>query len=231
MLLHRRAKSLDRNNLPWLRASYHFKVDATGNPEHSPLGPLYVWNDDEVAVGAGFPMHGHRAVEIVSYVRHGLLQHRDSLGSVGQLQGGEVQVMSAGTGIRHSEANHGKVPLRLYQIWLQPRVPDAPPRWETRPIPRAPGAGFTVLASGLPGDEQALPIDADARVLNAMLKAGDQVSHALGRGRQAYLVVAAGQIGIDGETMASGDGAVILNVETTHITALEDAELVMVEVA
>jgi redox-sensitive bicupin YhaK (pirin superfamily) len=231
MLLHRRWKSLDRNNLPWLRAGYHFKVDASGNPEHSPLGPLYVWNDDEVAVGAGFPMHGHRSVEIVSYVRHGVLQHRDSLGSVGQLQGGEVQVMSAGTGIRHSESNHGKVPLRLYQIWLQPRVADAPPRWETRPIQREPGGGFTVLASGLPGDEQALPIDADARVLSAMLKEGERVSHPLGLDRQAYLVVAAGEIEIDGETMTMGDGAVILGVEATHITAVQDAELVMVEVA
>jgi redox-sensitive bicupin YhaK (pirin superfamily) len=231
MLLHRRYKSLDRNTLPWLRASYHFRVDPEGNPEHSALGPLYVWNDDEVAVGAGFPMHGHRAVEIVSYVRHGVLQHRDSLGSEGLLHGGEVQVMSAGTGIRHAEANHGKVPLRVYQIWLKPRVPDAEPRWETRPIPREPGNGFTVLASGLPGDEAALPINADARVLSAMLKAGDYVRHPLGVTRQAYLVVASGRIDIDGEIMTMGDGAVILGVEATHIIALQDSELVMVEVA
>lgn len=121
MLEHRRWALLDGADYGWLRAKYHFAVSAQGNAAHRALGPLIVWNDDEIAVGRGFAMHGHRDMEIVTYVRQGVLGHRDTLGSEGTIRAGDVQVMSAGTGIRHAEVNQGDEPLKVYQIWLRPR--------------------------------------------------------------------------------------------------------------
>jgi redox-sensitive bicupin YhaK (pirin superfamily) len=202
MLTHRRWDSLDTANRDWLRAKYHFAVSTDGNPNHAALGPLIVWNDDEIAVGSGFPMHGHRDMEIITYVRQGLLGHRDTLGSEGTIHAGDVQVMSAGTGIRHAEFNKGEVPLKVYQIWLLPRKA---------------------------GGEPALPIRADARVFGAMLKAGDSVQHELSPARRAYLVVASGRIEVNGEPVGPLDGVAITKVATAQISALEDSELVMVD--
>lgn len=190
MLTHRSWDSLDKADLDWLRARFHFAVSADGNPAHAALGPLIVWNDDEIAVGGGFPMHAHRDMEIITYVRQGALGHRDTLGSEGTLHAGHVQVMSAGTGIRHAEFNQGEVPLKVYQIWLLPRRSGGGPAWDTKPFPKHDRSGrLVVLASGFAHDEGALPIRADARVLGAMLKAGDTVRHELGPARRAYLVV------------------------------------------
>ncbi|MFK0378506.1 pirin family protein [Pandoraea sp. NPDC090278] len=230
MLTHRRWESLDAADHGWLRARYHFQVTPSGNPAHQALGPLKVWNDDEIAVDSGFPFHGHRDIEIVTYVRQGVLGHRDTLGSEGTIHAGDVQVMSAGTGIRHSEFNKGDVPLKVYQIWLQPRELGGQPRWATKPFPADAEAGhFTVLASGYEDDDGALPIRADARLLGVKLRAGDAIHHELEPSGHAYLVVAAGRIGIDGELMGPLDGVAITDVRSTEILAFEDAELVMVE--
>jgi hypothetical protein len=230
MLVHRRWESLGSADLGWLRAKHHFAVSAEDNPEHNALGPLIVWNDDEIAVGGGFPMHGHRDVEIITYVRQGVVGHRDTLGSEGTISAGDVQVMSAGTGIRHSEFNRSDVPLKLYQIWLLPRVAGGAPRWDTKPFPRSDRSGrFVVLASGFPADEGALPIRADARLLCATLKAGERIRQELSSSRCAYLAVASGRIEINGESMSSLDGAAIRQVQAVDITALEDSELVMVD--
>jgi quercetin 2,3-dioxygenase len=230
MLAHRRWESLDRADLGWLRAKYHFQVDASGNPAHQALGSLIVWNDDEIAVGGGFPLHGHRDVEIVTYVRQGVLGHRDTLGSEGTIHAGDIQVMSAGTGIRHAEFNKGEVPLRLYQIWLRPREVGGEPRWDTRPFPKSDRSGhFAVLASGFADDREALPIRANARLLGATLQAGASIRQQLGLSRSAYLVVASGRIEVDGEPMGPLDGAAITNTAAVEIAAFEDSELVMVE--
>ncbi|MFL9965577.1 pirin family protein [Paraburkholderia sediminicola] len=230
MLTHRRWESLDRAELGWLRARQHFSVSTDGNSAHAALGPLIVWNDDEIAVGSGFPMHGHRDMEIITYVRQGFLGHRDTLESEGTIHAGDVQVMSAGTGIRHAEFNRGEVPLKLYQIWLRPREAGGKPAWNTKPFPKSDRSGrFVVLASGLAGDEGALPVRADARVLGAMLKAGDRVRHELSAGRRAYLVVASGRIEVNGEPVGPLDGVAIADVAVAQISALEDSELVMVD--
>lgn len=232
MLAHRRWKSLDQADHGWLHAKYHFRVSAAGNPAHQALGPLVVWNDDEIAADAGFPFHGHRDIEIITYVRQGVLGHRDTLGSEGTIQAGDVQVMSAGRGIRHAEFNQGKTPLKLYQIWLQPREAGGEPRWDTKPFPKSDRSGrFVVLASGLPGDEGALPIRADARLLGATLPAGERIRHELGSSRSAYLVAASGRIAVNGEPMDALDGVAMTDVSAAEIVALEDAELVMVETA
>ncbi|MFM0740166.1 pirin family protein [Paraburkholderia xenovorans] len=229
MLTHRSWESLDRADLGWLRAKYHFAVGVDGNPAHAALGPLIVWNDDEIAAGGGFPMHGHRDMEIITYVRQGLLGHRDTLGSEGTIQTGDVQVMSAGTGIRHTEFNRGDEPLKLYQIWLLPREAGGRPAWGTRSFPRSDRSGrFVVLASGF-DDEGALAIRADARVLGAMLNAGESVRQELGQARRAYLVVASGRIEVNGEPVGPLDGVAITDVAAAQISALEDSELVMVD--
>ena len=147
-----------------------------GNPANKPLGALVVWNDDEIAPGTGFGLHGHADMEIISYVRDGVVTHRDSIGNVGRTEAGDVQAISAGTGIRHSEHNLGAEPLRLFQIWLRPRVNGGEPYWNTRRFPKHDRANqFVVLASGLPATARLLPIRADARVLGATLRAGTQV--------------------------------------------------------
>jgi hypothetical protein len=230
MFAHRRWESLGRADLGWLRAKHHFAVSADDNPEHGALGPLIVWNDDEIAVGGGFPMHGHRDMEIITYVRQGVLGHRDTLGSEGTIRAGDVQVMSAGTGIRHTEFNKGDVPLNLYQIWLVPRVAGGEPRWDMKQFPKGDRSGrFVVLASGFARDEGALPIRANARLLGATIKAGERIWQALSPSRCAYLAVASGRIEVNGELMGPLDGAAITKVPAVEITALEDSELVMVD--
>jgi len=230
MLKHRRWESLDKADHGWLRAGHHFLVNPEGNPAHHALGALIVWNDDQIAVGGGFPLHGHRDMEIITYIRQGVLGHRDSLGSEGTIHAGDVQVMSAGTGIRHAEFNQGEVPLKLYQIWLLPREPGGAPRWDTRSFPKGNRSGrFVVLASGYAGDEGALPIRADARLLGATLKAGQRVRHELDPARRAYLVAASGRIEINGEPVGPLDGVAITNVAAAEVSALEDSELVMVD--
>ncbi|QVN19550.1 pirin family protein [Burkholderia pyrrocinia] len=230
MLTHRRWASLDTANHGWLRAKYHFAVTADGTPEHAPLGPLIVWNDDEIAVGSGFPMHGHRDMEIITYVRQGVLGHRDTLGSEGTIRAGDVQVMSAGTGIRHAEFNRGDLPLKVYQIWLRPRAGGGAPGWGTKQFPKGDRSGrFVVLASGFAGDDGALPIRADARVLGATLKAGERVRQGLDASRRAYLVAASGRIDVNGERVGPLDGVAITNETALDITAVEDSELVMVD--
>jgi quercetin 2,3-dioxygenase len=121
MVQIRKATTLDGGDFGWLKARHHFKVTPEGNPANRPLGSLVVWNDDEIAPGRGFDLHGHADMEIITYVRRGTVTHRDSIGNVGLTRAGDVQAISAGTGIRHSEFNLGQEPLKLFQIWLRPR--------------------------------------------------------------------------------------------------------------
>lgn len=230
MITHRRWSLLDSGGASWLRGKYHFRITPTGNPAHGAMGPLVLWNDDEIAVDSGFPMHGHRDMEIITYVRQGALDHRDTLGSDSTIQAGDVQVMSAGTGIRHAEFNNGQVPLKIYQIWILPRASGGEPRWGTKSFPKGDRSGrFAVLASGYAKDKEALPIRADARLLGATLKAGQRISQSLELKHGAYLVVASGRVEVDGELMGPLDGAAITELQMFEVLALEDSELVMVE--
>ena len=137
MLQIRPAKTLDTADFGWLKARHHFKVTPEGNPANTPLGSLVVWNDDEIAPGRGFDFHGHTNMEIISYIRRGAVTHCDTMGSLGRTSAGDVQAMSAGTGIRHSEFNLGQEPLALFQIWLRPRRAGGKPRWDSRRFPKA----------------------------------------------------------------------------------------------
>ncbi len=228
----RSSPTLDGADIGWLKAKHHFAVTAGGNPANAPLGALVVWNDDEIAPRTGFGAHGHAEMEIVSYVREGAVTHRDSIGNVGRTEAGDVQAISAGSGIRHSEHNLGDVPLRLFQIWLRPRASGGEPSWGTRRFPAGDGANqLVVLASGLPGDGDALPIRADARVLGATLLAGARVEHELGGLRHAYLAPARGALEVNGRRLVVGDGIAAVDEPRLTIVACSDAELVLVVTA
>jgi redox-sensitive bicupin YhaK (pirin superfamily) len=230
MLQVRPSPTLDGGDFGWLKAKHHFAVTSDGNPANGPLGPLVVWNDDEIAPGTGFGLHGHADMEIVSYVREGTVTHRDSLGNVGTTRAGDVQAISAGTGIRHSEHNLGGEPLRLFQIWLRPRVRGGEPLWDTGRFPKTDRANrFVVLASGLPGDEDALSIRADARVLGATLLAGVRLEHELSGFRRAYVAPARGIVEVNGHRLSVGDGIAAIDERRLTIFAEEDSELILVE--
>lgn len=211
----------------WLNAHYHFSFADYFDPNRMGAGTLRVWNDDTIEPGTGFPMHGHRDMEIVTYIRTGAITHEDSLGNRGRTEAGQVQVMSAGTGIRHSEYNLEAEPTTLFQIWILPRARGLAPRWETRPFPRSHGT-LEILASGLEGDD-APRINQDARVLGGTLDAGDVLTHTL-FASTAYVVAARGRVTVNGQELGPRDGLVAVDEGTLSITAHEDAELVIVEV-
>jgi redox-sensitive bicupin YhaK (pirin superfamily) len=193
---------------------------------------LVVWNDDEIAPGQGFDLHGHANMEIISYVRDGVVTHRDSIGNIGHTYAGDVQAISAGTGIRHSEHNLGVEPLRLFQIWPRPRVNGGKPYWNGRRFPKEDRANqFAVLASGLSGDGGALPIRADARVLGAMLRAGARVQYEINDLPYAYLAPARGAVKVNGFRLAVGDGLAAHEEPRLTISAEEESEVILVVTA
>jgi redox-sensitive bicupin YhaK (pirin superfamily) len=232
MLQLRTRETLDGGDYGWLKARHHFAVSNDGNPANRPLGALVVWNDDEIAPDTGFGHHPHADMEIITYVREGVVTHEDSAGNVGRTVAGNVQVISAGTGISHSERNLGEAPLKLFQIWLLPRQRGGTPRWDNRRFPKADRAGqlFT-LASGDPQEAKALQIRADARVLGATLLAGTTITHAVGRFRHSYLAPAQGVVLVNGQRVAVGDGIAVIDEPELNITAEEDAEFILVDAA
>ncbi|MFO1239628.1 MAG: pirin family protein [Sphingomonadaceae bacterium] len=214
----------------WLDAKHHFSFAEYHDPERTSWGSLRVWNDDTIAAQTGFPPHPHRDMEIITYVRKGAISHRDNLGNSGRTEAGDVQVMSAGTGIQHSEYNLEDVETQIFQIWIIPDTRGHAPRWGTRPFPKDDRAGkFVALASGFANDGEALPIHANARVLGASVKAGETIRYELNQDRHAYLVPATGRIRVGAVEAGARDGVAITDVEAIEITALEDSELVLVD--
>jgi hypothetical protein len=224
-------ETLDHGDRGWLKARHHFVVSTGGNRANHALGALVVWNDDEIAPGTGFGRHSHADMEIVTYVRQGAVTHEDSTGNIGRTLAGDVQVMSAGTGISHSEHNREKDPLKLFQIWLLPRQRGGTPRWDSRKFPTADRAGHLIeLASGDPNNADGLLIRADARVLGATLLAGKTITHASGF-RHAYLAPAQGVILVNGQRLTVGDGIAAIGEPELTITAEEDAKFILVDAA
>jgi redox-sensitive bicupin YhaK (pirin superfamily) len=232
MIEHRPLNSLGGAEHGWLRTRHHFSFADYHDPERMNWGRLRVWNDDEIAPNTGFPPHPHADMEIITYVREGAITHQDSLGNKGRTEAGDVQVMSAGTGIRHSEYNLETKPTKIFQIWIVPDRGGGPPAWGSKPFPKADRSGRLVpLASGDGTGDGALPIRADARVLGATLGAGESVEYALGESRHAYLVPASGVIEVNSVRLEAGDGAAIKNIPLLKMIALEDTELVLVDTA
>ncbi|TCD02107.1 pirin family protein [Erythrobacteraceae bacterium CFH 75059] len=224
--------TLGAANHGWLDARHHFSFAGYHDPARVHWGALRVWNDDTIAAQSGFPPHPHRDMEIITYVREGAITHRDSLGNEGRTEAGDVQVMSAGSGVTHSEYNLEDGETRIFQIWIIPDAAGGTPGWGAQPFPRGERAGRLVpLASGMAGDEGALPIRANARVLGATLRAGERVTYATASDRHLYLVPAAGRVRIDDTEVNARDGAAITGVEQVTIEALDDSEIVMVDAA
>ena len=214
----------------WLDARHHFSFANYYDPARMNWGAIRVWNDDTIAPQNGFPPHPHRDMEIITYVRTGAITHQDSLGNTGRTGAGDVQVMSAGSGVRHAEYNLEDVPTTLFQIWIEPRSKGGAPSWGAKPFPKGDRSGrFVTLASGYAEDTDALPIRADARVMGATLKAGERVTLDLAAGRHAYLVPAVGRLTIDGESIEARDGVALTGGAPFEIVAIEDAEIVLVD--
>ena len=224
--------SLGGANHGWLDAKHHFSFADYHDPARMQWGSIRVWNDDLIAPRSGFPAHPHANMEIVTYVRQGAITHQDSLGNQGRTEAGDVQVMSAGTGIRHAEYNQEDQPTLIFQIWIVPDQKGGESSWGAKPFPKGDRAGaFVTLASGLAGDEDALPIRTKARVAGATIRAGETVTYQLGTGRHVYLVPATGAIEVNGVAANARDGVAIRDVDEIAITAREDAEVVLVDAA
>jgi redox-sensitive bicupin YhaK (pirin superfamily) len=225
-------KADDRHHadMGWLSTYWHFSFADYYDPANVNWGPLRVFNDDVIQPGKGFGSHPHRDMEIVTYVLEGVLEHRDNQGNTGVIHPGEVQVMSAGTGIVHSEYNHSKErPVHLLQLWIAPRTERRRPRWEQRRFTPADRAGKLlplVSAGDLPGT---LAIDQDATISISTLRAGQEVVHKSRPGRKAYLFVISGHLAVNGIPLAPGDqGRIAEELELT-LRATGEAELILLD--
>ncbi|MDR6991038.1 pirin family protein [Luteimonas sp. 3794] len=232
MIERRPFATLGAANHGWLDAHHHFSFASYHEPARMGWGALRVWNDDLIAPRTGFPPHPHSDMEIITYVREGAISHKDNLGNAGRTGAGDVQVMSAGTGIQHAEYNMEGEQTRIFQIWIIPDARGGAPTWGTKPFPKDARSGdFIALASGFESDDNALPIRAAARVLGATLKAGGTAAYTFAEGRLGYLVPASGAVEINGTRIEARDGAAIRDESVIRVTALEDAELVLVDTA
>ncbi|WP_036260792.1 pirin family protein [Methylocapsa aurea] len=232
MIERRPFERLGGENHGWLDAKHHFSFAGYHDSSRMGWGALRVWNDDTIAPDSGFPPHPHADMEIITYVREGAITHEDSLGNKGRTQAGDVQVMSAGTGIRHAESNQERDATRLFQIWILPNRRGGSPSWGAKPFPKGDRSGrFVALASGFEDDAEALPIRTDARVLGATLKAGETADYPLGEDRHGYLVPAKGAIEVNGVKLNARDGAAAHGEAVLRVRALEDAEIVLVDAA
>lgn len=231
-MIERRAfNSLGKANFGWLDARHHFSFGHYHDQNRVHWGPLRVWNDDTIAAGTGFDPHPHRDMEIITYVRKGAISHQDFLGNQGRTEAGDVQVMSAGTGIVHAEYNREAGDTQIFQIWIMPNRMGVQPRWESREFPKGDRSGeLVVLASGREMDvgKGALTIHQDAALLAATLPAGTTVTHMLGD-RLAYLVPARGKVKVNGVEVDARDGAAIKDEPVLTIEALEETEILLAD--
>ncbi len=218
--------------LPWLDAYHHFNFGPHRHVGRNGWGSLLVWNDDTIEPHTGFDLHGHRDMEIITYVRDGAITHRDHLGNEGRTEAGDVQVMSAGDGIQHAEHNREDEATRIFQIWITPSEPGGAPRWDQARFPREDRSGSLVALASGQGHDGALRIRADATVYGATLNSGDVVTQPVGAGRYAYLVPAKGEVRVNGERVSAREGAALRDVSEVTIEVLGDtpAEVLLADV-
>jgi hypothetical protein len=228
MISIRRAKERGHADHGWLDTSHTFSFAEYVDPRHMGWGPLRVVNEDRVAPGAGFPTHAHRDMEIITYVLAGALEHRDSLGTGSVIRPGEVQRMSAGTGVRHSEYNASRTePVHFLQIWIQPAQAGIAPGYEQKTFADAERRGRLRLIAAPDGADGAVTIHQDARVYAASLERGERVVHTLAAARLAWLQVARGAVRLDGERLEAGDGAGVARETSVTLEAVEPAEVLL----
>lgn len=215
----------------WLDARHHFSFARYYNPSRLGFGKLLVINDDIIKAGTGFNTHPHDNMEIITYIRQGAISHKDSAGNSGRTAAGDVQVMSAGTGVFHSEHNHEQVDTLLYQIWIEPSVKNVAPRWEQKQFPKDFAKNsLPLLVSGRDEDKNsgALFIYQDAAIYGGRLAAGDSITQTIKH--QAYILASDGSFLINNTLMNKGDGAELAQEKTINITAKTDAEILIIDV-
>jgi redox-sensitive bicupin YhaK (pirin superfamily) len=216
----------------WLDTWHTFSFADYYDPDHMGFRSLRVINDDRVQPGQGFGMHGHRDMEIITYVLDGALEHRDSLGNGSVLRPGELQHMTAGTGVRHSEFNPSdKEGVHLYQIWLLPNKNGLKPSYEQKAFSAEDRRGRLRLVASPTGEQGSLTIHQDARLYLSTLPAGETVAHVLKLGRHAWLQVLRGRVTLNGQPLAAGDGAAVSEEERLGIKGQDDAEIMLFDLA
>ena len=213
----------------WLNAHYHFSFAQYYNPEKNGFPPLLVWNDDQIQSGTGFPMHSHQDMEIITYVRKGAISHEDSLGKKGVTQAGEIQIMSAGTGITHSEHNLEDEETLLFQIWIQPNKNNIQPRWENIDIHLETKSGMHPLASGEKKfkSSQILKIHQDVTLYVMNGDINDNFKYELEPDRHIYLVVSKGSVNINTLQVNERDGVRIIDELYLNFIFRGDSELII----
>lgn len=216
----------------WLNTRHTFSFDQYYDPRFMGFRSLRVINEDVVAPGGGFPAHPHRDMEIITYVLEGALEHKDSLGTGSVIRPGDGQRMSAGRGIRHSEANPSKTePVHLLQIWITPDRPGHEPSYEQKAFPNEEKHGQLRLVASPDGKNGSVTIHQDARLYAALLSPGQEVVHELGKGRYAWLQVAKGAVELNGKVLVQGDGAAVCDEQKLVIKATQDAEVLLFDLA
>jgi redox-sensitive bicupin YhaK (pirin superfamily) len=223
---------LGHANHGWLDARHHFSFARYWNPDRMMFGTLRVINDDKIAAGGGFDMHPHDNMEIITYVREGAITHKDSMGHTGRTGAGDVQVMSAGTGVLHSEFNGENKDTRLFQIWIEPNEQNVRPRWEAREFPKTQITGneLPVLVSGREADlaRGALYIHQDAAIYGGRVKAGTEIRQPISG--NAYLLASVGNFSANGISLKQGDGAEVVDENILTLKAETDAEILVIDV-
>jgi len=232
MIRIRRSSERGHANHGWLDTYHTFSFADYHDADFMGFRDLRVLNQDRVAAGEGFPRHGHRDMEIVSYVLEGALEHEDSMGNGSQMHPGEVQLMSAGTGVLHSEYNASrKDPLHFLQMWILPALPSTKPRYEQKAFSESERRGRLRLVVSPDGADGSLTIGQDVRLFAGLLDGAERVQHELPAGRDAWLHVARGRLALNGQALGPGDGAAIVDERTLTLDKGEGAELVLWELA
>jgi quercetin 2,3-dioxygenase len=232
MLNHRKAEERGYANFGWLDSRHSFSFGSYFDPKHMGFGPLRVINDDRVAGGGGFPTHPHADMEIVTYVLEGALEHKDSLGTGSVIRPGDVQRMSAGTGIRHSEFNASKSdPVHLLQIWIVPERKGLEPSYEQKAFAAADKRGKLRLVGSRDGREGSVTIHRDVDLYATVLGEKDAVAHELKVGRVAWVQVARGTATLNGEQLYPGDGVAVEEAGKLELSGTSDAEILVFDMA
>jgi len=229
MLIVRKSDERGTADLGWLYSRHTFSFSDYYDPQHMGFGPLRVINEDRVSPGQGFGTHGHQDMEIISYVLEGALEHKDSIGTGSVIRPGDVQVMSAGTGIRHSEFNHSKTePVHFLQIWIVPDREGIAPRYDQKRFPDNEKRGRLRLVGSSDGRDGSIVIHQDVQFFAAVLNTGEQVTHALAAGRRAWLQVVRGAVEANGQRIDAGDSAAVDDEAALTVTARnDDAEILV----
>jgi len=228
----RRAEDRGFADFSWLKSRHSFSFGHYFDPQHIGFGPLRVINEDRVAPGGGFPTHPHADMEIISYVLSGALEHKDSLGTGSVIRPGDVQRMSAGTGVRHSEFNASRTePVHFLQIWIVPEKAGLEPSYEQKSFGKDEKRGRLRLIGSRDGRDGSVTIHLDLHLYASILGPGEIAAHELKAGRGAWVQVARGSVSINGEDLRAGDGVSVTAAGTLRIEGRDDAEILLFDMA